>query len=580
MRVILPARRSGSTRAGRPLVRAAVVSRRSLRSLLHHHQMLAPPPPLGGKTQNSLPSGSAITSSTGRLVQQQRRPGGLEVGARRRDVPVHAVLDRLGLGHRREVERQRPGRPVTSSSVHQPPPSLSSTGAEAEPVGPPARDPLGVGTVDPDPVQAVRREDVGRRARRRRTPRPRGRPSRSSPARTPRRGAARSRRGPRGRRSRRRARRGGRRCLTALASGTGQIAIPPPSTPGHHDVAGRVGAGVSSSSADHGCPERAQPGSVLDGVHAQLRNGMRRGQRRSRILHGHVVARPASCGRRRIDAFGSVAQRDRQRPRPRAAERLGVRPGDLRRHRWRGTGRARARHAGTPLPTLGEPAPATSRRRPSCSGSRASTTARGVRRSVVLTVIEDLSGAAGRHRTTPGCACTCSATGWSRRTASTSTASSACSPTWCGPAPARAPSTASSSPGCGSRRPHGHVSVYGVDKFPRMTDYVRAVRACASPTPTGSASAPTWPRAPRSCTRASSTTTPARSAVSMVEGRISAGRRGRRRLRHRRRRVDHGHAVRRRQGGDLGRRALPARRQRRASASPWATTASSRPAAT
>ena len=36
--------------------------------------------------------------------------------------------------------------------------------------------------------------------------------------------------------------------------------------------------------------------------------------------------------------------------------------------------------------------------------------------------------------------------------------------------------------------------------------------ASASPTPTGSASAPTWPRARRSCTRASSTSTPARSA--------------------------------------------------------------------
>ena len=47
--------------------------------------------------------------------------------------------------------------------------------------------------------------------------------------------------------------------------------------------------------------------------------------------------------------------------------------------------------------------------------------------------------------------------------------------------------------------------------------------ACASPTPTGCGSAPTWPRARPSCTRASATSTPARSGTSMVEGRISAG---------------------------------------------------------
>ena len=52
--------------------------------------------------------------------------------------------------------------------------------------------------------------------------------------------------------------------------------------------------------------------------------------------------------------------------------------------------------------------------------------------------------------------------------------------------------------------------------------------------------------------------------ASMVEGRISRGRRRRRRLGHRRRRLDHGHAVGRRHRRDLDRRALPARRQRRA----------------
>ena len=51
-------------------------------------------------------------------------------------------------------------------------------------------------------------------------------------------------------------------------------------------------------------------------------------------------------------------------------------------------------------------------------------------------------------------------------------------------------------------RSRGAVTVYGVDKFPRMVDYV-ARPACASPTPTACASAPTSPKAPRSCTRAS-----------------------------------------------------------------------------
>ena len=42
-------------------------------------------------------------------------------------------------------------------------------------------------------------------------------------------------------------------------------------------------------------------------------------------------------------------------------------------------------------------------------------------------------------------------------------------------------------------------------------DRLRGARpGCGSPTPTGSASAPTWPPAPRSCTRASATSTPAR----------------------------------------------------------------------
>lgn len=41
----------------------------------------------------------------------------------------------------------------------------------------------------------------------------------------------------------------------------------------------------------------------------------------------------------------------------------------------------------------------------------------------------------------------------------------------------------------------GQLAVYGIDKFPRMTDYV-APPVCASPTRTASASARTWPSAP------------------------------------------------------------------------------------
>ena len=51
----------------------------------------------------------------------------------------------------------------------------------------------------------------------------------------------------------------------------------------------------------------------------------------------------------------------------------------------------------------------------------------------------------------------------------------------------------------------------------------RARPACASPTPTACGSAPTSPAARRSCTRATSTSTPARSGTAMVEGRISQG---------------------------------------------------------
>ena len=124
-----------------------------------------------------------------------------------------------------------------------------------------------------------------------------------------------------------------------------------------------------------------------------------------------------------------------------------------------------------------------------------------------------------------------------------------------------------------------HVTVLGVDKFPRMTDYVlpSGVRVADAD------------RVRLGAHLATGTTVMHEGFVnfnagtlgsSMVEGRISAGVV-----------VGDGSDV----GGGasimgtlsgggtpghLGRRALPARRQRRASASPWATTAWSRPGST
>ena len=121
--------------------------------------------------------------------------------------------------------------------------------------------------------------------------------------------------------------------------------------------------------------------------------------------------------------------------------------------------------------------------------------------------------------------------------------------------------------------------VHGVDKFPRMTDYVApsGVRiADASRVRLGAHLAEGTTVMHEGFVNFNAGTL----GASMVEGRITRRRGGRRRLRHRRRQLDHGHAVGRRHRGDLDRRALPAGRQRRARASRSATTASSRPAST
>ena len=112
-------------------------------------------------------------------------------------------------------------------------------------------------------------------------------------------------------------------------------------------------------------------------------------------------------------------------------------------------------------------------------------------------------------------------------------------------------------------RRRGPVTVYGVDKFPRMVDYVvpSGVRVADAD------------RVRLGAHLASGTTVMHEGFVNFNAGTLGTldgggpdlgGRGGRRRLRHRRRRVDHGHAVGRRHAGHLRRQALPARRQRRA----------------
>ena len=106
------------------------------------------------------------------------------------------------------------------------------------------------------------------------------------------------------------------------------------------------------------------------------------------------------------------------------------------------------------------------------------------------------------------------------------------------------------------------VTVYGVDKFPRMVDYV---------VPPGVRIAD-GDRVRLGAHLADGTTVMHEGFVNFNAGTLGTldgrgphlgRRRGRQGLRRGWRRLDHGHAVRRRQGGHLDRRALPAGRQRR-----------------
>ena len=179
-------------------------------------------------------------------------------------------------------------------------------------------------------------------------------------------------------------------------------------------------------------------------------------------------------------------------------------------------------------------------------------------------------------RATPTCGCTCCRTAWSGRTASTSTASSGCCPPSAGPpgaggrgrpvpAQLRAPAAGGAAPG------------QAVGQVPADARLRGTRPASGSPTRAGSGSARTWPRARSSCTRGSSTTTPERSAPRWSRDAsarawwsgpgtdVGGGA------------VDHGHAVRRRQGAWSRSASGACSAPTPGSASPWVTTAWSRP---
>ena len=178
-------------------------------------------------------------------------------------------------------------------------------------------------------------------------------------------------------------------------------------------------------------------------------------------------------------------------------------------------------------------------------------------------MLDDLAVGARPTPTTPTCACTCSRTGWSSRTASSLDGLFGVLPNvaWTshGPVdPAELPEVRMRFRSAGEP-----LVVHGVDKFPRMTDYVA---------PSRRADRRRLARAPRRASRrghdrhARGLRELQRRHARRLDGRGPhlGRRRRRRRVGHRRRQLDHGHAVGRRHDGHLDRRALPAGRQRRA----------------
>ena len=216
-----------------------------------------------------------------------------------------------------------------------------------------------------------------------------------------------------------------------------------------------------------------------------------------------------------------------------------------------GTGLATVTPDGTvldtwyPAPVLGARRP---RRSPSWRSSPGEDADRGVRTTVVRTRIASLAeppADAARRLPAPAPAqppAGAPARGQPRRRCS------GCSRTSCGPTTGRARSRGSRpcGRGCG---PRGPVTVYGVDKFPRMVDYVL---------PTGVRIADA-DRVRLGAHLAEGTTVMHEGFCNYNAGTLGAvdgrgpdlgRRRARRRLGPRRRRVGDGHALRRRQGGD------------------------------
>ena len=125
----------------------------------------------------------------------------------------------------------------------------------------------------------------------------------------------------------------------------------------------------------------------------------------------------------------------------------------------------------------------------------------------------DLDAAAGRRRRRLPAPAPALAPARRAARGQTSTASSACCPTSSGRSPGPcAVDGFEATRAAAARAPAARSRCYGVDKFPRMVDYVVPDRRAHRRRRPGAARRPPGRAAPPSCTRASSTSTPARSA--------------------------------------------------------------------
>ena len=228
-------------------------------------------------------------------------------------------------------------------------------------------------------------------------------------------------------------RRGGPGASRSSPPGPGTSRCRRPSRSGPTTLPAGSSSGLVLAGRCTAAQNRPSRGLVLDRVHAEL---VPRAWPVRHVVHVAPLTRepPERCGSVRL---GSVAQRDRheQTPRQQHAARprdgLGLRPRDLRRARTARAGRAR--HV-VPGPRA-RAAPADVEAPAELTQLEGVDEVRGVRRAVVLTVLEDLQAGPGGHPRRLAAAAPAQPPPGAARTASTSTASSACSPTWCGPAP-------------------------------------------------------------------------------------------------------------------------------------------------